>query len=339
MRILFVYPNCPDYLSDTVLHGLKSLAPEQVIDFPKAEILYQNFHQSQHIYGRGFTLYGLLPDVALDRTGIYEKVQQGKFELIIFGDIHRCFGTFVQFLPYLNFQNTIILDGSDSPALYPYSGHYWRRPYFWFLPQAHSQFLYFKREWTLDTIRYLYYRLLPSSLCQLISPPPNLRSVSFGIPAEKIITELPIKQKLFPQHIVDREVAAQIPGSQTTYAFADEQAYYNDLQISKFGITTKRSGWDCLRHYEIAANGAVPCFRDLELKPATCAPHGLNQTNSISYRNYGDLIEKITALSDRDYQQLQQGAWAWVQQHTTVVKVQAILQEFSDRTGVNIAIG
>jgi len=37
----------------------------------------------------------------------------------------------------------------------------------------------------------------------------------------------------------------------------------------------KRGGWDCLRHYEIAAAGAVPCVRQLEGKPSSCAPHGL----------------------------------------------------------------
>ena len=43
---------------------------------------------------------------------------------------------------------------------------------------------------------------------------------------------------------------------------------------SRFGVTTKKSGWDCMRHYELAASGCVPCFRDLEEKPAMAGRTG-----------------------------------------------------------------
>lgn len=333
MRILFISPNLPDYLSDGLLHGLKSLTANQVIDFPKARFLYETFDQTQNLYGKGFSLYGLLPDLDLERHGIYEQVQQQLFDLVIFGDISRCFGSFVQLLPYLRFDNTIVLDGADSPQPFPYGGYWWRRPYYWFLPKAHTRFLYFKREWTKETMRNLYYQIPPLAVCDFLPTPANFRTIAFSIPQEKIIVDpaanLRNKQKLFPKHIVDAEVVTHVPESQTRYAFADEKAYYQDLQVSKFGITTKRSGWDCLRHYEIAANGAVPCFRDLDLKPVTCAPHGLDQTNSISYRNYDDLIAKIERLSDRDYEQLHAGALAWVRQNTTIARVKQILTEFS----------
>src|SRR5204863_8665429 len=90
------------------------------------------------------------------------------------------------------------------------------------------------------------------------------------------------KANLLPRHIVDPEVRARVAGASAAYAFDSEADYYADLQRARFGITTRRSGWDCLRHYEIAANGAVPCFRDLTLKASTCAPHGLGDDNSVS---------------------------------------------------------
>lgn len=340
MRILFFVPNCADYLSDSFLHGLKILLKENVVDFPKCEILYSSFSESNIIYGRGFSLYALLPDLNIDRFQIQQKVQSGYFQLIVFGDISRCFGQFVQLLPYLNFQNTIILDGADTAQPFPYAGYWWRKPYYWFLPKAHTKFLYFKREWTPDTIRNLYYQLLSQSLCKFIPAPKNFRTISFSIPAEKIILDLGAnlvnKQKLFPKHIVDPEVADQVEGSVTSYAFESENEYYHDLQISKFGITTKRAGWDCLRHYEIAANGAVPCFRDLDLKPHNCAPHGLDSTNCIGYHNYQDLITKIEALSDRDYQNLQAQSWKWARENSTVARAKQILAEFRSSTGVEI---
>ena len=72
-------------------------------------------------------------------------------------------------------------------------------------------------------------------------------------------------------HIVDEEVAERM-GAASSHVFEREADYYRDLQASRFGITTKRTGWDCLRHYEIAANGAVPCFRDLDRKPPPLRP-------------------------------------------------------------------
>jgi hypothetical protein len=82
----------------------------------------------------------------------------------------------------------------------------------------------------------------------------------------------------------------------TKYAFQHEKEYYYDLRISKFGITTKRGGWDCLRHYEIAANNAIVCFRNLNEKHDSCAPHGLKVGyNCIDYSNYAELMQKINS--------------------------------------------
>ena len=54
--------------------------------------------------------------------------------------------------------------------------------------------------------------------------------------------------------------------------------------------------------HEIAANGAVPCFRDLHLKPATCAPHGMNDGNCISYRSGShDLASRLDSISESEY--------------------------------------
>ena len=326
--ILFVTSNCEDYLSDSVLHGFRSLFKDKLVDFPKQEILYKNCSKlmMQQVRGRGFTLYsGLLDDIDLDRF-VKGKLESGYFDLIIFGDIWRTFGYFIEFLPYLKYHNTIILDGADTPQPYPYAGKWWRYPPYWFLPKAHTKFLYFKREWTPETIRNLWYQIPPFWLCEYIPAPRNFRPISFSIPEEKIVENLPIKTKLFPKHIVDREVASRVEGSVTSYAFESEAEYYADLQASKFGITTKRSGWDCLRHYEIAANGAVPCFRDLDKKPTTCAPHGLNETNCIIYSDYADLKHKIDKLTECEYRSIQLNAWTWAKKNSTLERAKQLLQ-------------
>jgi hypothetical protein len=57
-----------------------------------------------------------------------------------------------------------------------------------------------------------------------------------------------------------------IPG-RGGYIFNVEQEYYNDYNKSYFGVTMKKAGWDCMRHYEILANNCIPYFTDLEECP------------------------------------------------------------------------
>lgn len=82
--------------------------------------------------------------------------------------------------------------------------------------------------------------------------------IGFSIPEEKIVASIPEKIK---------EVATVIPGKLDTYIFDKEEDYYQDYQQSKYALTTKKGGWDCLRHYEILANGCIPIFPDLEKCP------------------------------------------------------------------------
>jgi hypothetical protein len=119
---------------------------------------------------------------------------------------------------------------------------------------------------------------------------------------------------------------AERVGAQATYAFEDAAAYHADLRASRFGVTTKKAGWDALRHYEIAAAGAVPCFRDLDRKPARCAPHGLDRSNCIVYRDAGDLLAQASALDAAAYAQLQNGALAWARASTTEARARAFLE-------------
>ncbi|GBF98956.1 hypothetical protein Rsub_12602 [Raphidocelis subcapitata] len=77
-----------------------------------------------------------------------------------------------------------------------------------------------------------------------------------------------------------------VPGLQSTYKFradasqpprevlAAEAGYYADMARSLFAVTYKKGGWDCLRHPEIVASGALPLFTDIKgLPPGTMAAH------------------------------------------------------------------
>jgi hypothetical protein len=85
-----------------------------------------------------------------------------------------------------------------------------------------------------------------------------LHPITFSFPAEKIINSVPKKEKI---------LSSLIPGVASTYIYNTEEEYYNEYRKSYFAITTKKGGWDCMRHYEILANGCIPYFPDIEHCP------------------------------------------------------------------------
>lgn len=84
-----------------------------------------------------------------------------------------------------------------------------------------------------------------------------LHSIAFAIPEELVVAQIPEKQKAFAQYE---------PGQ--GYAYSSEQEYYQGYQEAHYAVTTKKAGWDCLRHYEILANGCIPYFVDLVSCPS-----------------------------------------------------------------------
>lgn len=329
MKILFLTTSEADYLQDSVFHGLRSLYGSDAVDYPKKMILYKGCN-NDNIYGRGFTLHNLLEDISVNRDSIKEKVRKDYFDVIFFGSIHRQLELFFELEKYLNKKNTIIMDGEDSPALVPNHRVYKRNPLRLIKRKLYNSFPYYKHEITSETNHYRFLKLIPKSLASKISLPLNLHPVSFSIPEEKIVDLQPIKTKLFPKHIVDEEIAANVKGFFTKYAFDNEKDYYADLQSSRFGMATKRSGWDCLRHYEIAANGVVICFRDLNKKPVTCAPHGLIPgVNCIAYSNYDEVMKQISGISEERYRQIQNESMKWITQNTTISRAKEILNNFT----------
>lgn len=329
MRILFfTSTKIGDYLSDSLLHGLRAILGGDLVDFPKKDAMYKSFPEelAPQLYGRGFTLYRTLDDIWIDRFRVVEELRAGRFDAVVFGDIWNQYGYLVDFMPCLQGARIAIVDGEDSPAPFPYAGSIWRTPYRWMLPRVHRRFAYFKREITPDTLHYRLYRLLPKSLCEQLPPLTAFRPIAFSIPEDKVLSAPSRKTKRFPAHIVDRELI-DLVGGQNTYAFAKESEYYADLQASQFGVTMKRAGWDCLRHYELAANAAVPCFRALDAKPARCAPHGLSPANSLSYDSASELLQQIEQLDEDQYATLQRGTLAWARANTTRARATAFIKQ------------
>jgi hypothetical protein len=315
--VLFLADPREDYVADSLFHGLRTLLGPLAVDHPKRDFLYDTFpvKRRSQLYGRGFSIYGLLADVPVDRDEPMARVAAGDFDLVVVGTIWRDWHWWEEVRRHSRPPTRLaVVDGADVPWMYPYGPTWWRSPRGWLLPRAHRRAAYFKREWTPATARLRWYGLGPGVLADRLP----LHEISISYPAEKIAPAVPAKHQRFATHTVDPEVAERVAGANTGYAFSDEAEYVEDLRASRFGITMRKAGWDGMRHLELAANGVVPCFRQLDRKPARCAPHGLvPNVNCLSYDDADDLLAQVDALSDERVEELASSALTWAGDNTT----------------------
>ena len=302
--VLFLADPAEDYVADTLFHGLRTLLGAAAVDYPKRTALYDSVPQDRRrtLYGRGFTVYARLEDIPLERDDAPERAAAGDFDLVVFGSIARDWHWWADLHDRLpSGVRKAVVDGGDAPWMYPYGPTWWKTPRGWVLPRAHRRAVYFKREWTPTTGWLRWWGLIPPPLSDRLP----LEPIAISIPEASVVPEIPPKARELATHIVDEEVARRLGRDRTGYAFTEESEYAADLRGARFGVTTRKAGWDALRHYEIAANAAVPCFRDLARKPPRCAPHGLRPgVNCLTYAGADDLFRQIDGISDEAYAEL-----------------------------------
>jgi len=93
---------------------------------------------------------------------------------------------------------------------------------------------------------------------ELVYSHDRLNPISFSIPTSKINFN---KNKV-------KDDAYITPLNRSTYIYSNEKDYYNDYSEARFGVTVKKAGWDCMRHYEIMCNGCIPLFLDIDKCPS-----------------------------------------------------------------------
>jgi hypothetical protein len=121
-----------------------------------------------------------------------------------------------------------------------------------------------------------------------------IHPITFSFPEEKIIDKMPAKVKV---------LSSLIPGDMKTYIYNTEAEYYDEYRKSMFAITTKKAGWDCMRHYEIIANGCIPYFVNIEDCPSTTMallPKDLIREGNGLYLSLKDKAISEFSLSDMD---------------------------------------
>jgi hypothetical protein len=337
-KVLYITAPANDFLADSLLHGLRCLLGVNVVDFPRCRYLDASLDDRTRatMHGRGFTLYGRRPDAegdAVDRERVWERAASGEFDLVVISSIWRQYEHLLDHRIVLRRCRTVLIDSEDRAMWFPWSGAVAGRGLWRMFRAAVSArgMPRFVRErpdtWFPRSMITRPWSVLQNTACLVAFSIHRPRRISFSIPEDLIVSKIPEKSQLMFDHVVDEQTARFFPGSSVAPPYCSEPAYFQALRRSRFAVTRKRAGWDCLRHYEIAASGCVPCFRFLDRKPPACAPDGLGSSNCISYHDPQELLDRIKVMSDEEYKSLADGAISWARKGSTRVRAQEFLQQ------------
>ena len=231
-----------DYLADLVIiHFLLrvncTLFANYIPDY-----LFYDYPNPDKLYGRGYTVFASVPRSKsqtveiLDINSILSAFTRDDDEsYVIYTSVWRYNELLLDFQGVSSsnsFKHVIALDGEDHSRLHN---------------SFSSGLNYYKRE-LVDNRNV------------------NVHPISFCIPS----FHLPFA--VYGCDFVPRKTSILSPCDpryRESYIFKTSSEYYRQYSSSLFGVTTKKGGWDCLRHYEIIACHSLPYFPDIELKPVT----------------------------------------------------------------------
>lgn len=244
--------DCPnmvsDYQTDCLLHGLRLELKDDIDELKYGWWMYKKHKEAtperfNEIWGKGFSVYGLLDEYnQKSEDNIYDNILNKKYDKIIIGIHHTFNGMHAEWLSTINSlinygytkEQIVVIDGWDREDV---------------CLEAIDKTTYYKREHNGK------HKALP---------------ISFAIPEEKIISDTEQYDKIY-------DFSPMIPAMFCwdgnphieSYVYTTEKSYYDQYKASYFAYTCKKAGWDCMRHYEILANGCIPWFTDIEACPST----------------------------------------------------------------------
>ena len=258
MRILYLTDQYLDYLSDEVLYGLRILLGENVVDYPKKEILYSASKgkiPASMVWANGATAFGL-PEISVDREDIAKKIESGFFDLIINSNCWRIHSPV--------YKNLVVLDGQDHHLLNPtYLG---------------KVVGYFKREllWDVNDVDQIQFALPDHLVDDSALPKTKLTHASFSV---------------YPG------LRKEISDLYGTRFIDDWHEYMLDIKRSWFGISPKGAGYDCQRHYEILGNAVLCIYLDRRA-PKILREQFVDGVNCLTFSTVEELKRKIDSCKD-----------------------------------------
>ncbi len=306
MNVLFIWSeNDLDYECDCVFHGLNSINGVNVDTINDYWFMYEGCKEEDlnQLYGKGFTITNHI-DIhkknVISISEAKEKIKNRFYDCIIFGSIMRYKKLLHTTLKHYPANKIIFIDGDDETYCRDLPSPIHIRTFLRYLRNRftfrifRNKGLYFKRE-------------LADKYSKEYKP------ISFAVPEELILKTVPQKQKTMA-HIV--------PGKISTYIYNDQQSYYEDYALSKFGITVKKAGWDCLRHYEILANACIPYFYDISKCPEKTMA---NFPKDLIIRC---MEEKDAGMTDERYYELSEKLLEYTKENLTTKKLAEYVLSF-----------
>tara|TARA_Y100000034_G_scaffold134773_1_gene204182 strand:- start:1476 stop:2546 length:1071 start_codon:yes stop_codon:yes gene_type:complete len=354
MKVVFVTTINPktqgDLLELSTLHGMRSVLGANCIDFPRKKIMYHDFSESpkDSLHGRGFTL---LTTPIEDLTKEERTIKN--IDAIIYGSGHMYGDSRVRELEE-KCDNIWLLDGHDlygtiyDPHRPLHTDFYHKPSQHFFNSQKKNGIKINKQQGVLRKIwipsesgEYLIGAQFEKSFKRELVEE-DLTSVfptGIGIPIRSIRpinfeTKTQLFQKTAPDDSLFKEVKdCGVGGGFTHHTFDQEEQYYQDLSKSWFGLTCKKGGWDCLRHYEIIAAGSLLLFKDYDLKPKQCSPQELPCLTYSSQSELENIFDRLIIKNKptKEYKNLLFAQRQWLFSHGTTearaIKILKIINE------------
>ncbi|HIL27531.1 MAG TPA: hypothetical protein EYG21_09165 [Nitrospinaceae bacterium] len=357
MKVVFVttinLKNQGDLLELSILHGMRSILGANCIDFPRKKIMYHDFSESpkDSLHGRGFTL---LTTPIEDLTKEERKIDN--IDAIIYGSGHMYGDSRARELEE-KCDNIWLLDGHDLyGTIYdprrPLHTDFYHKPSQQFLDSLRnltkSKIKIDKQQGVLRKIwipsesdEYTIGAQFEKSFKrELVEEGLNkVFPTGFGIPVERIRpinfeAKTQLFQKTAPDDSLFKEVKdCGVGGGFAHHTFDQEEEYYQDLSKSWFGLTCKKGGWDCLRHYEIIAAGSLLLFKDYDLKPKQCSPQELPCLTYSSQSELENIFDRLIIKNKptKEYKNLLFAQRQWLFSHGTTearaIKILKIINE------------
>lgn len=227
---------CSDFQLDMLFHGLTELEGVEVQQLPPNPLMFKeaNLDAKTRVWGKGFTLYGLLDEKHYEPKFVVEES-----DLIIvalhhtgYDDREYLHDSIVKLIDRYG-KKTICVDGHDFTD---------------FSPETAQLVPYFKRELSDDRTDGI--------------------PIFFGIPEEKITDYIIPKIYDFSPMVPANYSWGH--DHVKSYIYNTEEEYYRQYQQSYFAYSCKKGGWATGRQNEIIANACIPYITDIEACPKNC---------------------------------------------------------------------
>jgi len=266
--LMLCHPH-PNYAPDLLLHGLRKLFSDSVVDYPRKDCLYEG------ILGQPYlgSFKDLMPkDTGIDRTDISTKVAKGFFDLVIC-DV-RAFSEHKSWLQQ-SACSLAILDGEDKPTL--------------LTPEIPYRFVTLRRETFGEGSSIPLPFSLPMEVIGVIDRyayAPKTHNVGF------------LGNRSTPQRsdLLD-EVARVFPDCLFECFNFDRlrgrDDYYRNLQSCRIVLNLPGAGYDTFRYWENAACNAVHVAQWM---PLSIPDDFRERREIIKFREMRDLIRSIEEI-------------------------------------------